>query len=224
MFADNTCLLIHSPNTSTVAKNINSELANVREWTVANKITVNPEKSLALVKPPKIRTSIPDIQLNFNNSVTLKDSVKYLGITIDSRLNFDIHVNTLTRKIGRSLSVITKLKQVLPRKTLRSLYYTLIHPYLLYGITIWRNTYKTHLKRIKSLQNKAVKIIARGQYLDDSTAYYKQLNILKIEDLYTLEVAKLMHKFSQIKLPNRFSSFFYSNKCDTHTNHPFGIP
>ena len=54
----------------------------------------------------------------------------------------------------------------------------MIHPYLLYGITIWENTYKTHLKRLKSLQNKAVKIIAGGQYLDDSTAYYKQLNIL----------------------------------------------
>ena len=85
----------------------------------------------------------------------------------------------------------------------------MIHPYLLYGITIWGNTYETHLKRLKSLQNKAVKVIAGGQYLDDSTAYsyYKQLNIIKIEDLYTLEVAKLMHKFSQNKLPNRFCSF-----------------
>ena len=44
LFADDTCLLIHSPNTSTLAENINSELANVHEWTVANKITVNPEK------------------------------------------------------------------------------------------------------------------------------------------------------------------------------------
>ena len=72
------CLLIHSPKTSTLGKNINSELANVHEWTVANKITVNPKKSLALIIPPKITTSPPDIQLNFiNNSVTLKDSVKY---------------------------------------------------------------------------------------------------------------------------------------------------
>ena len=84
----------------------------------------------------------------------------------------------------------------------------MIHPYFLYSITIWGNTYKTHLKRLKSLQNKAVKVIAGGQYLDDSTAYYKQLNILQIEDFYTLEVAKLMHKFSRNKLPNIFSSVF----------------
>ena len=66
-------------------------------------------------------------------------------------------------------------------------------------------TYETHLKKLKSLQNNAVKVIAGGQYLDDSAAYYKQLNILKIEDLYTLEV---MHKFSRNKLPYRFSSVF----------------
>ena len=217
LFADDTCLLIHSPNTSTLAENINSELENVHEWTVTNKITVNFEKS-SLIIPPIITTSIPDIQVHFyNNSVTLKDSLKYLGITIDARLNFDVHINTLTRKTSRSLGVITKLKQIFLRKTLRSLYYAMIHPYLLYGITIWGNTYETHLKRLKSLQNKAVKVIAGGQYLIDLTAYYKQLNILKIENLYTLEGAKLMHKFFRNKLPNRFSCF-YSNKCDTHTH------
>ena len=61
LFANNTCSLIHSLDTSTLAENINSELANVHEWTMANKITVNPEKSLALIIPPKITTSIPDI-------------------------------------------------------------------------------------------------------------------------------------------------------------------
>ena len=71
----------------------------------------------------------------------------------------------------------------------------MIHPYVLYGITIWGNTNETHLKTLKSLQNKAVKVIAGGQYLDDLTAYCKQLSILKIGDLYTLEVAKIMHKF-----------------------------
>ena len=82
LFADGTYLLIHSPNTSALAENINSELANVREWTVANKNTVIP---------PKIATPIPHIQLNFNNdSVTLEDFVNYVRITIDARLNFDV--------------------------------------------------------------------------------------------------------------------------------------
>ena len=122
LFDDDTCILIYSPKTSTLAENINSELAIVDEWTVVNKITANPEKSLALIVPPKINDPMPDIQLHLNsNSATVEDFVKYLGITIDARLNFDVRINTLARKISRSLGVITKLKQILPRKTLRSL-------------------------------------------------------------------------------------------------------
>ena len=82
-------------------------------------------------------------------------------------------------------------------------------------------------KKTKIPPKQVVKVIALttcfgGQFLNDSFVYYKQLNVLKIEELYTLEEAKLMHKFYRNKLPNRFSSF-YSDKCDTHTNHLFGI-
>ena len=59
-----------------------------------------------------------------------------------ARLNFDVHTNTLTRKIARSLGVITKLKQILPRKTLRNLYYTIIHSYLL----LWCYYYGKYLQ------------------------------------------------------------------------------
>ena len=125
---------------------------------MANKNTVNSEKSLALIIPPKIATPIPHIQLNFNNdSVTLEDFVKYVRITIDARLNFDVYISTSVRKISSSLHVITKLKQILPRKTLHSLYDTMIHSYLLYGIAIWENTYVIHLKRLNLSKTKLLK-------------------------------------------------------------------
>ena len=46
IFSNDTCLLIHSPNTSTLGKNIIYELGNVHEWTVANKITVTLKNHL----------------------------------------------------------------------------------------------------------------------------------------------------------------------------------
>ena len=72
LFADDICMLIHSPNTSTLAENINSELANVHEWTVANKITVNPEKSLALILLPKGTILL---SLKFNSSLIIIQSL-----------------------------------------------------------------------------------------------------------------------------------------------------
>jgi len=40
---------------------MNSKLKNVAEWTQASKITVNPQKSFALIIPPKIINQIPSI-------------------------------------------------------------------------------------------------------------------------------------------------------------------
>ena len=67
----------------------------------------------------------------------------------------------------------------------------MIHPHLLYGITIWGNTYKKYLKRLRTLQNKDVKVLGGGRWQDHASAYYSQLNVLKLEDLYAYEVAKL---------------------------------
>ena len=77
----------------------------------------------------------------------------------------------------------------------------MVHPHLLYGITIWRNTTDKNLKRLISLQNKAIKIISQGNRWDHITPLYNKLQTLKLKDLYTHEVAKMMHKYCCNNLP-----------------------
>ena len=104
---------------------------------------------MTLIIPPKIIKPSPDIEIQFlNTSVSANDQIKYLGITIDTRLNFEEHIGIVAKKISRSLGVMCKLRNVLPPKALLVLYYSMIHPHLLYAITIWRNTYIS--KKIKN--------------------------------------------------------------------------
>ena len=76
----------------------------------------------------------------YKSLLKVKDSVKYLGVTINSRLNFDDHINLFCCKILRSIGGLAKLRRVLPLQDLQNLYYSLIHPHLLYGIIIWGST------------------------------------------------------------------------------------
>jgi len=148
LFADDTCLVIHESNTQTLEETINDELQKVYEWTKANKITINPPKSKALINPPKANINVPRVEVYLNNTVLdIKDNVKYLGITIDNRINFENHIKVLTGKISRFVGVINKLRHTLPLKALRNLYYSMVHPHLLYGIAIWGNTYDKYLKK-----------------------------------------------------------------------------
>ena len=118
---------------------------------------------MTLIIPPKIIKPSPDIEIQFlNTSISANNQIKYLGITIDTRLNFEEHIGIVAKKISRSLGVMRKLRNVLPPKALLVLYYSMIHPHLLYGITIWGNTYEKHLKRLRTLQNKAVEVLGGG--------------------------------------------------------------
>ena len=130
-----------------------------------------------MVIPPKTTNNTCEVEISFYNSIiALLDRVKYLGITIDSGLKFNLHIKALESKIARSIGVISKLKQILPTSALRTLYYSMIHPHLLYGIVIWGSTFKTYLGKLSILQNKSSRILAGGNWLDNATQYYAKLN------------------------------------------------
>ena len=130
LFADDTCLNINAITPSNLSEKMNQELTTVHKWTTANKITANPEKSHCLIIPLKKTLSISNISIYFNDSIIkINDTVKYLGITIDNKLNFEEHINALATKISRSLGVLCKLRHTLPKSALRNLYHSMIHPH-----------------------------------------------------------------------------------------------
>ena len=106
LFANDTCLVIQAPNPSLLEDSVNQELVNVYEWTKANEITVHPKKTSVLIIPPKATSPPPNILLVLNGSIIpINESVKYLGITIDKKLNFEIHNKQLESKISRSIGI-----------------------------------------------------------------------------------------------------------------------
>ena len=64
-----------------------------------------------------------------NSPITLTNHVKYLGVFIESKLNFHFYLNVVVNKLFRSVGILYKLKHVLPKNALLKLYYSLIHPH-----------------------------------------------------------------------------------------------
>ena len=84
----------------------------------------------------------------------------------------------------------------MPRFVLLMLYYSFVHAHLLYALPIWASTYPTYLKRLQVLQNKPIRIITGIQPQESITKHYFNSKILKFEELYNFETAKIMHKAS----------------------------
>ena len=153
-----------------------------------------------------------DITLNFaGKKLDKPDHVKFLGIIIDSKLNWKNHIDYISNKLNSGVYAIRKLKLLLPRSVLRTLYFALIESHLVYGLTVWGGTFPSYLKSIKVIQKKCVRIICNKQYNSPTAELFKELNILNFDKLYKLYLCKLMFRFITDDLPNSLKTMFILN-------------
>ena len=137
------------------------ELIQLKDWCDANKIQINPNKSCILHLPPKQNTPPLTFQILYDSSFIVNSIwSKYLGILIDSKLNFKQHIQLVESIIGKSVvGILNKLRHIFPCSALL-IYFTLVHLHLLYGLPIWGSTFPTYLQKLQCLQNKALCIIS----------------------------------------------------------------
>jgi len=150
------------------------------------------------------------LTINYNRKeLTREYSLKYLGIFIDSHLNWKRHVNCIAKKIKRSIGILSKIRYFTNLNILINLYYTLIYPFLISGIMISSGCfYPTSQKPLHTLQKKAMRIITFSKFVAHSSPIFKYLTIIKLPDLYVLNITMFMHKFHHKKLPSAINHYF----------------
>ena len=95
----------------------------------------------------------------------------------DSNLNWKVHIHELSKKISRGNGVLSKIRYYVNNSILQQLYYSLIYPFLTYGLSVWGNTYNTTLRPLLMLQKRAIRIITFSKPDEDSEQLFKALEI-----------------------------------------------
>ena len=157
LFADDTCFVINSPELSTLENVMNKDLANVYNWLQANNFHLNPAKSNYLIVTPKTNPAPFQVYLTFSDTeIPYSNNVKYLGVQINTKLNFQAHIRATEQRISKSIGIISKLKYFFSTCAPLKLYYAFVHLQVLNTLVVWGSTYPTYLKNLSVLQNKAV--------------------------------------------------------------------
>ena len=91
------------------------------------------------------------------------DETKFLGIIINSHLTWGDHIKFITNKIAKNIGILFKIQKKVPTDSLRSLYYTLIHPYYEYCNIVWAARHTTALDTVMHTQKKAVRLITHSK-------------------------------------------------------------
>ena len=136
---------------------------------------------------------------------------KFWVFFLDDKLCWDEHVNHCQKKIACGLYAINAAKICLRIQYLRSLYYTMVHPFLHYGCVLWGAASKKILNPLRISQKKAIRAVCKAKYNASTNQLFKAQHILKLDDIYSLEVSKFMYKITNKLVPQKLEDYFITN-------------
>jgi len=216
LFADDTCLLASGFNLKDLIIHCNTELQKVANWFSANHLAINVSKCKFIVfhnKGKILNFEQNEIVFNLNelncannpanifpleriyNSSPNKDNLtyKYLGILLDENLNFNSHIDYVCKKLSKALFCLRRAKHFLNERGLLNLYYAFFHSHLLYCVNIISCSSQSNIKKILTLQKKAIRIVKSVNYNEHTAPLFKSLKILPFDKIIYEHKLKFMH-------------------------------
>ena len=217
IFADDTLLYFSFKNPTNMVKIINSELAKVDKWLSNNNLKINTSKTKVMTFFPKNKVwrNIPKLSINIDKSQELElvSEYKYLGLIIDSKLNWSNHINYLKLKLSKALGMLFRTRYFLNLESRIIIFQSLFISHLNYGLLNYGRCSNKYIEPLNKLLNKSLRCIHFCGYKENVLKYYVKHNILKVQDMYRLELGKFMFKYKKGLLPINFINYFSeSNK------------
>ena len=120
-FADDTTLFTSHKSTRYLEYCVTTDLENLHDWFKANKLTLNLNKSVMLIFGNKNQIKTKEIKIGGHEIMT-QTVTKFLGIWIDSNLNWTEHVNKIVLKLKSRLILLRRNKNFLNPHCMKVLY------------------------------------------------------------------------------------------------------
>lgn len=185
MFADDTSLLVASERDAEVEREVNDVIDGVNEYFATNELYLNRDKTVYINFNLK---SNRDANSLVSRGVPIKQvsDTKFLGITIDSKLNWLPHIDALCKRLSAACYTVKRLRDTVDHTTLRSYYFSCVHSLLSYGILAWGSSSETI--RVFRLQKRAVRFMLGLPNRHSCREVFKQQAILTLPCTFILEI------------------------------------
>ena len=134
------------------------------------------------------------------------------------------------RDVGRTSSRLQqKIKQMFANLSCKdTLHRIFIDSKLQYGILTWSSAKKNELGAFSTRLNKMINTITFAKKFCHVSPIFKALNLLKIDDIYQLELGKFMYQTFNGNIPQKIDKDFIKlssvHKHTRHTINKFHLP
>ena len=185
LYADDSAILVKGKDVHAIEDKLSSDLGNVKLWLEENKLSLHLGKTESILfasksklkKTSKLNVKVDDVVLQSKNSV------KYLGATIEQDLSGDTMGYNAVKKVNTGLKFLYRQASFLDLKEKKLLCYSMLQSCFDFACNVWYRSLKKSIKlQLQTAQNKMIRFILgyhprRHLYFDD----FKQLGFLDVE-------------------------------------------
>ncbi|KAJ8706878.1 hypothetical protein PYW07_012956 [Mythimna separata] len=185
LFADDTSLIFKVDRKDADVLHVNESLAVLSKWFAANNLLLNANKTKC------IKFSLPNVpQVGLNLMLDGKklDAITetvFLGVTIDSKLQWGAHIGTLSGRLSSAAYAVRKIRQLTDVATARLVYYAYFHSIMSYGILLWGSA--ADADSIFILQKRTIRAIYKMGPRESLRNIFGEIDIITLPSLYILE-------------------------------------
>lgn len=190
-YADDTVLYATGNTWDEVKQIIDQDMKKIVQWLDQNLLSINFKKSNIIYfsnyKNRQPTEKDMNVYLSHRHqywTVLNTESIKYLGLLIDPFLRWNLHIQSLTKKLRSLIYMFKKLKEILNNKQLYALYYSLVQSVLAYGVIGWGGAHFTTVKPLEIIQKRIIKLILGLPLKFPTELLFKTSKILKTRKLY----------------------------------------
>ena len=144
LFADDTSLFSVVRNINTSAVHLNNDLRKISNWAFQWKMSFNPDPTKqaqeVIFSRKHQKISHPSIYFS-NNPIESVSSQKHLGMILDNKLNFQERIKNIVTKVNKTIELLQKLQNILPRGSLLTIFQSFVSTLLDFGDVIYDQSY-----------------------------------------------------------------------------------
>ena len=202
-FADDCTLLTAETSLDHINSKLQASLSEVTAWCYDNNMVLNPEKTKCMVVTTRQKHQLENLKLNLivnNHSIEQVTEHRHLGVTIDENLNWDKHINALSKSAARNVYLLSRLSYVTNRDACFFFFHAHVMSLINYASNLWDGCNNTHFTKLNSVHKRALKILCKV-----SSGFENEYNLsrpLSLNNHLKYNKCILMHKIMHGKCPS----------------------
>lgn len=155
IYADDTSLFFSGENCNALIKQANNVLSSLEKWTKCNMLTINPNKTKAVIFRSRNKHVIQTDQVVFGGTqIEVVNSIKTLGVHFTEHMSWENHINYMVTKLSQIIGSTCRSRYLLPKCAKMIIYNSLFLSCLSYCTLVWGSTTSTNIHKLSLLQKK----------------------------------------------------------------------